>query len=88
MLMVLVMFLKCHDKGLLNSSIILTLVIVVKMLAFCVLNRERPKYQLKEDAETPRNGPKAVGESTDTVKVTRDIRGEETVRARWVDCVD
>ncbi|XP_007021552.2 PREDICTED: germinal center kinase 1 isoform X2 [Theobroma cacao] len=43
--------------------------------------RERPKYQLKEDAETPRNGPKAVGESTDTVKVTRDIRGEETVRA-------
>ncbi|XP_022753290.1 germinal center kinase 1-like isoform X8 [Durio zibethinus] len=43
--------------------------------------RERPKYQLKEDAEAPRNGPKAVGESTDTVKVTRDIRGEETVRA-------
>ncbi|XVE50196.1 hypothetical protein DITRI_Ditri01bG0142500 [Diplodiscus trichospermus] len=43
--------------------------------------RERPKYYLKEDAETPRNGPKAVGESTDTVKVTRDIRGEETVRA-------
>ncbi|XVF18797.1 hypothetical protein REPUB_Repub11eG0054200 [Reevesia pubescens] len=43
--------------------------------------RERPKYQLKEDGETPRNGPKAVGESTDTVKVTRDIRGEETVRA-------
>lgn len=52
------------------------------------LNRERPKYQLKEDAETPRNGPKAVGESTDTVKVTRDIRGEETVRARWVNHVD
>ncbi|KAH1120880.1 hypothetical protein J1N35_004040 [Gossypium stocksii] len=43
--------------------------------------RERPKYQLKEDAETPRTGPKAVGESTDTVKVKRDIRGEETVRA-------
>ncbi|XVF78563.1 hypothetical protein PTKIN_Ptkin14bG0144400 [Pterospermum kingtungense] len=43
--------------------------------------RERPKYQLKEDAETPRNGLKAVGESTDTVKVARDIRGEETVRA-------
>ncbi|XWS52094.1 hypothetical protein CRYUN_Cryun11dG0037700 [Craigia yunnanensis] len=44
--------------------------------------RERPNYQLKEDAETPRNSPKAVGGvSNDTVKVTRDIRGEETVRA-------
>ncbi|XVE80102.1 hypothetical protein DITRI_Ditri14bG0112500 [Diplodiscus trichospermus] len=43
--------------------------------------RERPKYQLKEDEQNPRNSPKAVGESTDTVKVTRDIRGEETVRA-------
>ncbi|XVF70158.1 hypothetical protein PTKIN_Ptkin11bG0138900 [Pterospermum kingtungense] len=43
--------------------------------------RERPKYQLKEDAETPRHSPKAVGKSTDTVKVTRDVRGEETVRA-------
>ncbi|XWS28032.1 hypothetical protein CRYUN_Cryun25bG0031200 [Craigia yunnanensis] len=42
--------------------------------------RERPKYKLKEDAETPRNGPKAVGGSTDTVKVARDTRGEETVR--------
>ncbi|PPD74180.1 hypothetical protein GOBAR_DD28897 [Gossypium barbadense] len=49
---------------------------------------ERPKYQLKEDAETPRTGPKAVGESTDTVKVKRDIRGEETVRARWVNLVN
>ncbi|MBA0783640.1 hypothetical protein Gotri_001324 [Gossypium trilobum] len=55
--------------------------VLVKMLAFFVLNRERPKYQLKEDAETPRNGPKPVGESTDIVKVTRDVRGEETVRA-------
>ncbi|GMJ13872.1 hypothetical protein like AT3G15220 [Hibiscus trionum] len=43
--------------------------------------RERAKYQLKEDGETLRNGPKAVGESTDTLKVTRDIRGDETVRA-------
>ncbi|KAE8680131.1 Serine/threonine-protein kinase 24 [Hibiscus syriacus] len=43
--------------------------------------RERPKYQLKEDAETPRNGTRVVGESTDTVKVNRDVRGEETVRA-------
>ncbi|XP_022717154.1 serine/threonine-protein kinase 26-like isoform X3 [Durio zibethinus] len=45
--------------------------------------RERPKYQLKEDAEIPINGPKAIGESTDAVKVTRDIRGEETVRASY-----
>lgn len=43
--------------------------------------RERPKYQIKDDAETPRNGPKAIGEGSDTVKVTRDSRGEETVRA-------
>ncbi|OMO53506.1 hypothetical protein COLO4_36710 [Corchorus olitorius] len=43
--------------------------------------RERPKLVIREDTETSRNGPKAVGESTDTVKVTRDIRGEETVRA-------
>ncbi|GMI85337.1 hypothetical protein like AT3G15220 [Hibiscus trionum] len=43
--------------------------------------RERPKYQLKEDVETPRNGPKPLGESTDTVKVARDIGGEGTVRA-------
>lgn len=39
--------------------------------------RERPKYQLKEDAGTPRNGPKALGEASGTVKVTRDVRGEE-----------
>ncbi|KAF3442016.1 hypothetical protein FNV43_RR15932 [Rhamnella rubrinervis] len=41
--------------------------------------RERPKYQIKDDADTPRNGPKAV-ETSDTVKVTRSLR-EETVRA-------
>ncbi|GMI66239.1 hypothetical protein like AT1G53165 [Hibiscus trionum] len=40
--------------------------------------RERPKYQLKEDVETPRNGPKPLGESTDTVKVARDIGDEGT----------
>ncbi|RVW14079.1 Serine/threonine-protein kinase 24 [Vitis vinifera] len=40
-----------------------------------------PKYQIKDDAETPRNGPKGIGEGSDTVKVTRDSRGEETVRA-------
>ncbi|KAG4149669.1 hypothetical protein ERO13_D05G348300v2 [Gossypium hirsutum] len=42
--------------------------------------RERPKYQLKEDGET-RNGPMAVGESTDTLKVMRDIGGDGTVQA-------
>ena len=44
------------------------------------INRERPKYQIKDDADTLRNGPKAV-ETSDTVKVTRSLR-EETVRAR------
>ncbi|KAA8523930.1 hypothetical protein F0562_010353 [Nyssa sinensis] len=43
--------------------------------------RERPKFQIKEDAETTRNGPRALGEASDTVKVTRDSRGEETVLA-------
>lgn len=43
--------------------------------------RERPKYQIKEeDAETPTNGSRAIGETTDTVKVSRNVR-EETVRA-------
>lgn len=51
---------------------------------FYHLDRERPKYQIKDDGETPRNGPKAIGEGSDTVKVTRDSRGDETVRARWV----
>ncbi|XP_038897628.1 germinal center kinase 1 isoform X3 [Benincasa hispida] len=41
--------------------------------------RERPKYQIKEeDAAT--NGPRAIGETSDTVKVSRNVR-EETVRA-------
>ncbi|KAA8526814.1 hypothetical protein F0562_008957 [Nyssa sinensis] len=43
--------------------------------------RERPKFQIKEDAETSRNGPTALREGSDTVKVKRDSRGEETVRA-------
>lgn len=42
--------------------------------------RERPKYEIKEDVETPTNGPRAVGETSDTVKVSRNVR-EETVRA-------
>ncbi|XP_039061161.1 germinal center kinase 1-like [Hibiscus syriacus] len=43
--------------------------------------RERSKYQLKDDGETPINVSRAVGEATDTVKVTKDFRGDETVRA-------
>ncbi|KAL6999546.1 non-specific serine,threonine protein kinase [Sarracenia purpurea var. burkii] len=43
--------------------------------------RERPKFQLKEDGETPRNGPIAQGEASGTVKVMRDSKGEGTVRA-------
>ncbi|XP_062169892.1 uncharacterized protein LOC133875700 isoform X2 [Alnus glutinosa] len=43
--------------------------------------RERPKYQIKEDEDISRNGPKAIAEASDTVKVTKDPRGDETVRA-------
>ncbi|XP_038691658.1 serine/threonine-protein kinase 24 isoform X3 [Tripterygium wilfordii] len=43
--------------------------------------RERPKYQLKEDGETPKNGSKALWEGSDTVKVNRDVKADETVRA-------
>ncbi|KAK6946697.1 Protein kinase domain [Dillenia turbinata] len=42
--------------------------------------RERPKFQIREDGETPRNGPRAIGDASDTVKVSRDLRVEETVR--------
>ncbi|GMY31867.1 serine/threonine-protein kinase 26-like [Fagus crenata] len=44
--------------------------------------RERPKFQIKEDDDdVSRNGFRDVGDASDTVKVTRDVRGEETVRA-------
>ncbi|PWA54782.1 protein kinase superfamily protein [Artemisia annua] len=43
--------------------------------------RERPKFQLKEDGETPRNGTQAFGEGSNTVKVTREPRVDDTVRA-------
>ncbi|XP_057454008.1 uncharacterized protein LOC130745663 [Lotus japonicus] len=43
--------------------------------------RERPKYQIKEDLETPRNGPRGIGEASDTMKVARDFKGEEANRA-------
>ncbi|KAL2331403.1 hypothetical protein Fmac_018984 [Flemingia macrophylla] len=40
--------------------------------------RERPKYQIKEDQEeTPRNRSRGMGEATDTVKVGRNLRGDE-----------
>ncbi|XP_004291506.1 PREDICTED: serine/threonine-protein kinase KIC1-like [Fragaria vesca subsp. vesca] len=42
--------------------------------------RERPKYPIKEDDDTTRNGPSPRGEISDTVKVTRNLR-DETVRA-------
>ncbi|XP_034212210.1 serine/threonine-protein kinase 26 isoform X2 [Prunus dulcis] len=42
--------------------------------------RERPKYHIKEDGDTVKNGPTARGEISDTVKVTRNLR-DETVRA-------
>ncbi|KAG6689323.1 hypothetical protein I3842_11G169000 [Carya illinoinensis] len=43
--------------------------------------RERPRYQIKEDADVSRNSTKAIGEASDTVKLARDPRGEETARA-------
>lgn len=56
--------------------------------AFGFLDRERPKFQIKEDEDFSRNGFRAVGDASDTVKGTRDLSGEETVRARWVEYVD
>ncbi|KAJ1442402.1 Protein kinase domain [Sesbania bispinosa] len=40
--------------------------------------RERPKYQMKEDHAAARNGPRGIGEASDTMKVARDFRVEET----------
>ncbi|ESW21479.1 hypothetical protein PHAVU_005G074300 [Phaseolus vulgaris] len=43
--------------------------------------RERPRYQIKEeDQETPRNVSRGMREASDTVKVARDVRGEENNR--------
>nr|GMD90197.1 germinal center kinase 1-like isoform X1 [Ipomoea batatas] len=41
--------------------------------------RERPKFQLKDDVETPRNGIKPLGEASGTIKVTSS-GVEDTVR--------
>ncbi|KAI5662515.1 hypothetical protein M9H77_21838 [Catharanthus roseus] len=43
--------------------------------------RERPKFQAKEDGETPRVGGKPFGEASGTVKVARDSGLEDTVKA-------
>ncbi|XP_010465472.1 PREDICTED: serine/threonine-protein kinase 3-like [Camelina sativa] len=40
--------------------------------------RERPKYQVKEDEETPRNGPKTPVLSSGTVRVATDERSQGT----------
>ncbi|KAK4355389.1 hypothetical protein RND71_024360 [Anisodus tanguticus] len=42
--------------------------------------RERPKFQIKDDMDSPRNGQKPVGEASGTIKVTRDIGFEDTVK--------
>ncbi|CAL0326544.1 unnamed protein product [Lupinus luteus] len=43
--------------------------------------RERPKYQIREeDQETPKNGRRGIGEASDTMKVARDSKGEQTNR--------
>uniref|UniRef100_A0A0D3BMU2 Protein kinase domain-containing protein n=1 Tax=Brassica oleracea var. oleracea TaxID=109376 RepID=A0A0D3BMU2_BRAOL len=47
--------------------------------------RERPKYQVKEDEEILTSGPKSPAESSGTVRVARDERGQGTsVQARTV----
>lgn len=52
-------------------------------VVFLLFLRERPKYQppVEEENSTVSRG---IGEGSDTVKVKRDTRVEETVRARWV----
>lgn len=42
--------------------------------------RERPKFQIKDDMDSPRNGQKPVGEASGTVRVTRDVGTEGTVK--------
>lgn len=46
------------------------------------LHRERPKFQIKEDGETPGTGTQVLGEASGTIKVTRNTKVEDTVRAR------
>ncbi|KAL2944375.1 Serine/threonine-protein kinase svkA [Bienertia sinuspersici] len=44
--------------------------------------KERPKFPVKEDVENLRNGLRAFAEGSGTIKVTKEPRKEETVRAR------
>lgn len=64
--------------------LLLSLGSVLIFSSFCWC-RERPKYQIKDDGENVRNGFKAFAEGSDTVKVTREPRKDETVRARWAE---
>lgn len=48
--------------------------------------RERPKFHL--DGGSPKNSPSAQGESTGTVKVSRDSGADGTVRSRSVEAMD
>lgn len=57
-------------------------------MSFCYLCRERPKYPVKEDPDTPINGLRGVGEASGTVKVARDGRSEDTIRAGSVKLLD
>ncbi|KAL2944338.1 Serine/threonine-protein kinase svkA [Bienertia sinuspersici] len=43
--------------------------------------KERPKFPVKEDVENLRNGLRAFAEGSGTIKVTKEPRKEETVRA-------
>ncbi|KAF3523892.1 hypothetical protein F2Q69_00046863 [Brassica cretica] len=44
--------------------------------------RERPKYQVKEDEDSPTRDPKSPAESSGTVRVARDDRGHGTSGTR------
>lgn len=43
--------------------------------------RERPKYQIKEDAESPRSGLTEFDDGSGTIKVTRNSRDEGTIQS-------
>lgn len=54
----------------------------------CISCRERPKYQIKDDMDSPRNGQKPVGEASGTVRVTKDMGTEGPVKVRLVKLLD
>lgn len=43
--------------------------------------RERPKYQVREDADTPRKASRFYADASGTTKATRESTGDETVHA-------